>query len=125
MEKGCRAAPLKGSFTRKPDGSCKLTVKECVTDIPEGEFSAGNSRTSPIIQRLAEAPGKAIGSVLTAIELYSTLKTIGSRAFTHNPGVTGYLNTSGTPRSDLDAIFGSEITTSPNGYQDLEGNPHP
>ena len=36
-----------------------------------------------------------------------------------------YLNTSGTPRSDLDAIFGSEITTSPNGYQDLEGTPHP
>ena len=34
-----------------------------------------------------------------------------------------YLNTSVAPRSDLDAIFGSEI--SPNGYQDLEGNPHP
>ena len=28
-------------------------------------------------------------------------------------------------RADLDAIFGSEITTTPNGYQDLEGNPHP
>ena len=38
---------------------------------------------------------------------------------------TSYLNTSSTPRSDLDAIFGSEITTTPNGYQDLEGNPHP
>ena len=36
-----------------------------------------------------------------------------------------YLNTSSTPRSDLDAIFGSEITTTPNGYQNLEGNPHP
>ena len=35
------------------------------------------------------------------------------------------LNTSSTPRSDLDAIFGSEITTTPNGYEDLEGNPHP
>ena len=28
-------------------------------------------------------------------------------------------------RSDLDAIFGSEITTTPNGYQNLEGTPHP
>ena len=36
-----------------------------------------------------------------------------------------YINTSSTPRSDLDAIFGSEITTTPNGYQNLEGNPHP
>ena len=36
-----------------------------------------------------------------------------------------YLNTSSTPRSDLDAIFGSEITTTPNGYQTLAGNPHP
>ena len=32
-----------------------------------------------------------------------------------------YLNTSATPRSELDAIFGSEITS----YQDLNGNPHP
>ena len=28
-------------------------------------------------------------------------------------------------RAELTAIFGSEITTTPNGYQDLEGNPHP
>ena len=31
-----------------------------------------------------------------------------------------YLNTSSTPRSDLDAIFGNEVTT----YQDLAGNAH-
>ena len=268
------------TFTQKPDGSYKLTVKECVTDIPESEFSASSIRTSPIIQRLAGASGKAIGAVLTEIELSSTLKTIGSRAFIQNRRVTGnltipknvgtigdrafrqvgldnfsfavptaiassqaplitfesgsrltsigqaafeltgskrtvtlpdsletikvrafryftmppsplvipegvqkigneafegasgitgvtirstnlnkdatdpplgtnlfgrasdrestittielplevyrsYLNTSGTPRSELDAIFGSEITTSPNGYQNLEGTPHP
>ena len=51
----------------------------------------------------------------------STITTIKLPASVYN----SYLNTSSTPRSDLDAIFGSEITTSPNGYQDLEGNPHP
>ena len=28
-------------------------------------------------------------------------------------------------RAELTAIFGSEITTTPNGYQGLDGNPHP
>ena len=28
-------------------------------------------------------------------------------------------------RAELTAIFGNEITTTPNGYQNLEGNPHP
>ena len=51
----------------------------------------------------------------------STITTIKLPLAVYN----SYLNTSSTPRSDLDAIFGSEITTSPNGYQDLEGNPHP
>ena len=51
----------------------------------------------------------------------STITTIKLPLAVYN----SYLNTSSTPRSDLDAIFGSEITTTPNGYQDLEGNPHP
>ena len=51
----------------------------------------------------------------------STITTIKLPLAVYN----SYLNTSSTPRSDLDAIFGSEITTTPNGYEDLEGNPHP
>ena len=44
----------------------------------------------------------------------STITTIKLPAAVYN----SYLNTSSSPRSDLDAIFGSEVTT----YQDLEGN---
>ena len=126
MEKGCWAAPPKRvtltnntpydtgittltlkpeptaegdryTLTRKSDGSWKLTVKECVTTIPQGEFSAFESPSdgitkSPILQRLANASGKAIGSVLTEIELPSTLTSIGKYAFMSNAKVTGNLS---------------------------------
>ena len=79
------------TLTEKPDGSYKLTVKECVTAIPHDEFSASTVNTSPIIQRLATSSGNSISSVLTEIELPSTLKTIGNFAFISNQGVTGTL----------------------------------
>ena len=82
------------TFTQKPDGSYKLTVKECVTTIPQGEFStfdasASGITKSPILQRLAASSGKAITAVLTEIELPSTLKTIEKGAFYLNTAVTG------------------------------------
>ena len=84
------------TFTQKPDGSYKLTVKQCVTAIPAGEFStfglsAAGFTKSPILQRLAASSGKTIATVLTEIELPSTLKTIGKGAFYRNTAVTGNL----------------------------------
>ena len=79
------------TYTRKDDGSYKLTVKECVTDIPQSEFSASTISTSLILQRLARASDKSITSVLTEIELPSTLKIIGNFAFIGNREVTGDL----------------------------------
>ena len=79
-------------FTRKSDGSYKLTVKECVTAIPANEFSASTDDTSPIIEWLIGlASGKTITSALTEIELPSTLRTIGNFAFINNQEVTGTL----------------------------------
>ena len=78
------------TFTQKPDGSYKLTVN-CVTAIPANTFSASTVNTSPILQRLATSSGNSISSVLTEIELPSTLKTIGNFAFISNQGVTGTL----------------------------------
>ena len=71
--------------------------------------------TSPLGNNLFSVPGSGTDP------RRSTITTIKLPAAVYN----SYLNTSSTPRSDLDAIFGSEITTSPNGYQDLAGNPHP
>ena len=79
------------TLTEKADGSYKLTVKECVTAIPQDEFSASTVGTSPIIQRLAASSGKTIDQVITEIELPPTLKTIGNFAFISNQGVTGDL----------------------------------
>ena len=82
------------TFTQKDDGSYKLTVKECVTTIPQSEFSTDNTpafgRTvSPILQGLAASSGKSITSVLTEIELPSTLKYIRKFAFFQNLSVSG------------------------------------
>ena len=84
------------TLTEKADGSYKLTVKECVTAIPQSTFSTLNApgaglTRSPILQRLVVSSGKAITAVLTEIELPSTLKTIGKGAFYRNPAVTGNL----------------------------------
>ena len=84
------------TLTEKADGSCKLTVKECVTAIPANEFSTFNAPSigltpSPILQRLATESGKRITAVLTEIELPPTLKTIGKGAFYRNMSVTGNL----------------------------------
>ena len=84
------------TFTQKPDGSYKLTVKECVTTIPQSEFStfdapsAGVTKSS-ILQGFATASGKSITVVLTEIELPSTLKTISKFSFWGNTAVTGNL----------------------------------
>ena len=88
------------TFTRKPDGSYKLTVN-CVTEIPASKFSTLNAPSvgltrSPILQRLATESGKRISAVLTEIELPPTLKTIGRAAFYDNNTVTGNLT---IPRS--------------------------
>ena len=84
------------TFTQKPDGTYKLTVKECVTTIPQSEFSTFDAPSagitkSPILQRLATASGKSITVVLTEIELPSTLKTISKFSFWGNKAVTGNL----------------------------------
>ena len=88
------------TFTRKPDGSYKLTVN-CVTEIPASTFSTVDAPAvgltrSPILQRLAAESGKGISAVLTEIELPPTLKTIGKGAFYRNRAVTGNLT---IPRS--------------------------
>ena len=63
---------------------------------------------SPLGNNLFSVPGSGTdprNSTITTIKLPATV-------------YNSYLNTSSSPRSDLDAIFGSEVTT----YQDLEGN---
>ena len=84
------------TLTEKADGSYKLTVKECVTAIPQSTFSTRSAASlglteSPILQRLAAESGKAITAVLTEIELPPTLETIGKGAFYSNAAVTGNL----------------------------------
>ena len=79
------------TLTQKPDGTYKLTVKQCVTAIPQDEFSANTLFTSPIIRRLAASSGKLVTEVLTEIELPPTLRIIDERAFINNRHVTGTL----------------------------------
>ena len=67
--------------------------------------------TSPLGDNLFSVPGSGTDP------RNSTITTIKLPAAVYN----SYLNTSSTPRSDLDAIFGSEVTA----YQDLAGNAHP
>ena len=64
---------------------------------PLGNDLFGSSASSAVEQR---------ASTITTIKLQAAVYTTYTRA-------------------ELTAIFGSEITTTPNGYQDLEGNPHP
>ena len=97
------------TFTRKPDGSYRLTVKECVTAIPASEFSTlgapGVVTESPILRRLATESVKGISAVLTEIELPPTLKTIGKGAFYRNRAVTGNLTIPRSVETIGDLVF--------------------
>ena len=76
------------TFTQKPDGTYKLTVKECVTTIPQNEFSAEFGNVSPIVQRYVTLPIPA-ANLISGIQLPSILKTIGSSAFYRNMSMSG------------------------------------
>ena len=117
------------SFFMMP--SADLVIPGNVSSISEKAFVSFNGINDGVTIRSAKLAKVGTTSPLgnnlfggdpsTTEPRLSTITTIKLPAAVYN----SYLNTSSTPRSDLDAIFGSEITTSPNGYQTLEGNPHP
>ena len=92
------------TFTQKPDGSYKLTVKECVTTIPRNEFSAEFGNVSPIVQRYVTSSTPA-SDVISEIQLPSTLKTISSSAFYRNMSMSGNVTIPKTVDSIGDNAF--------------------
>ena len=76
------------SITRKSPGSYKLTVKECVREIGNNEFSAAGT----IITAAAAAQSVADRTrMITEIALPSTLRSIGERSFGNHIRVSGTL----------------------------------
>ena len=76
------------SITQKSPGSFKLTVKECVREIGNSEFSSSGT----IITAAAASEGVVAGRMITEIALPSTLRSIGES------GLTGHGLASGTLR---------------------------
>ena len=101
-----------------------LVIPRNVSSIGERAFSAFEGINDGVTIRSANlakvGTNSPLGNNLFSIPgsgtdpRRSTITTIKLPAAVYN----SYLNTSSSPRSDLDAIFGSEVTT----YQDLEGN---
>ena len=76
------------SITQKSPGSYKLTVKECVREIGNNEFSAAGT----IITAAAAAQSVANRTrMITEIALPSTLRSIGERSFGNHVRVSGTL----------------------------------
>ena len=75
------------SITQKSPGSFKLTVKECVREIGNSEFSSSGT----IITAAAASEGVDAGQMITEIALPSTLRSIGVSGFTGHGLLSGTL----------------------------------
>ena len=81
------AAADRYSITQKSPGSFKLTVKECVRDIVNNEFSSSGT----IITAAADDKGAIASGMITEISLPSTLRSIGESGLGRHTMMSGTL----------------------------------